>query len=314
MLIRLKPIKQIYKNAKDWPSEYVVNFIESGLVDYSDVGAAMAMLKKETIIKMLPTFVGKPVVIDHIDVSPKDFMRHAVGFVTRCWWDDMSGWAYCSFILTDDKAKEKVANGYSVSCAYDNVQTGKGGSWHAIDYQEEITDGVFNHLALVTNPRYEDCQIQPTMMLINSKKAVIKEGEGKRNIVTFKNATKAPSHPQEKVVFKPMHRICDSCEYLCSDHCDVAGKGGKITLEYAGKRLLGLAEDCSAYEEKSKEGRMNVKIKIANEEKISQVTKDTIKKMEENLADAQRQSDKDRIDEIKAELKTYPKKFTKWGY
>lgn len=179
MIIKTTPIKQV-KNEKDWPSEYTCNFLEAGLVSYQDSGAGIAMLRKETILKMIPTFIGKPVVIDHIDVTPKDFKDHAVGYITKVWFDDYMGWAMCSFILTDDKAKEKVAKGYSVSCAYDVLSTSKGGEWHAIKYDEEITDGSGTHLALVTSPRYESAKIQPCTMLVNSKKAVMKEGEGKK--------------------------------------------------------------------------------------------------------------------------------------
>lgn len=264
MIVVLKPIKQNKKNAKKWPEFYCCNFLTPGLVSYADVGAGVAWLSKETILKMLPSFQGKPVILSHIDVTPKDFDNHAVGYITRVWFDDYTNWACCHFILTDDKAKEAIAKGYSVSCAYDQCVTDPaGGEKNAVPYDEEILSGCGNHLALVTNPRYEEARVTPLdcMMLVNSKKAIIKEGEGRRNTVILKNATKAPNHPQEKAVVKPIHRICDSCEYLCSNHCDVAGKGGEITLEYAGKRLLGLAQDCSAYEKKEggmKENKVTV--------------------------------------------------------
>ena len=177
--IKSKAIKQ-KSNAKDWASEYSCNFLEPGIVSYLDVGCGIAMLRKETILKLLPTYVGKPVIIDHKDVTPKDFVEHAVGYITRVWYDDVMNWACCSFILIDDKAKEKVSGGYSVSCAYDVHQTGSGGEWHAIKYDEEILDGVGTHLALVLSPRYEEAKIKECMMLVNSKKAIIKEGEGKK--------------------------------------------------------------------------------------------------------------------------------------
>lgn len=176
MLVRTTPIK-IIKNAKDWPSEYSCNFLEPGLVSYVDVDAGIAMLRKETILQMLPSFIGKPVIIDHIDVTPKDFEDHAVGYITKVWYDDYRNWAFCSFILKDDKAKEKVARGYSVSCAYDVLSTAKGGEWHAIKYDEEITGGSGTHLALVTSPRYEGATIQECRMLVNSKKAKITNPE-----------------------------------------------------------------------------------------------------------------------------------------
>lgn len=157
--MKTKPVRQAWrkKNAADWPTSYVCNFLEPGLVSYEDVQAGIAMLSSDAIDKMLASMKGKPVIIDHQDVTPETFKKTAVGYVTRVWRDGV--WAYCEFILTDDKAKELVARGYTVSCAYDVLGTGPGGEWHAIKFDEEITDGAFTHLALVTNPRYEACRI-----------------------------------------------------------------------------------------------------------------------------------------------------------
>ena len=258
MQIITRAVKQ---NAKGWPEFYQCNFLTPGLVSYQDVGAGIAWLSKETILKMLPTFQGKPVIISHVDVTPKDYEDHAVGYITKVWFDDYRNWAMCNFILTDDKAKEAVAKGYSVSCAYDQCVCGPGGEKNAVRYDEEILDGVGNHLALVTSPRYEEAAIQPLdcMMLVNSKKATVKSVQ---NTVTVKllNATKAPNHPQEKAEEKPMHRICDTCEYLCSNSCTVAGEGGEITKAYASARLRGMEQKCSAYDKKS--GGMSVKVNV----------------------------------------------------
>lgn len=243
MIITTKAIKQNDKTRKNaWPEFYTCNFLEPGLVDYSDAGAGMAMLTKETILKMLPTFMGKPVIDKrHKDVTEDDYEKHAVGYITKVWYDDYANWAYCQFMIKDDEARRSIAEGYSVSCAYDNVVCGKGGEWHAIKYDEEILDGVGNHLALVTSPRYEECKISPCMMLVNSKKATIKEGQGRKNTVTV------------RVCKNNVTRICDTCEYLERDLCSVAGPGGKITQRYANERINGHEMECSAYEKKKKE-------------------------------------------------------------
>ena len=377
MIITLKPVKQSRKNSETWPEFYTCRFLEPGIVSYEDVHAGIAMLTKETILKMMSSFKGKPIIDRrHKDVTEKDYDKYAVGYVTRVWYDDMINWACAEFILTNDDAKQSIKDGFRVSCAYDDVITGPGGEWHAISYKEEILGGVGNHIALVDEPRYEGGIITPVIecpMLVNSKQAFIKKTEnsvtvkvvnakykgmfiqqesdgylivdpetgdieggpyktealakkdidkygGKQNATNVrvkvvneskamekykgytikwdgyafyiwskdqsdvldeaqskeearkyidklekKNATK--SHPQEEVVLNPLQRICNSCEYLCSNHCDVAGEGGEITLEYAGKRLLGLAMKCSAYE-KDKEGRVNiVTVKTASKNK-----------------------------------------------
>ncbi len=158
--IKTKPtiIANIAKNnAKDWPQSYRCNFLESGLVSYEDVKCGIAMLRDETIAKMAASFVGKPVTIDHQDVNPDNLEKFKEGVVTRVYKD--GNWWWCDFILDTDESKEKVQNGYSVSCAYDVLEVGPGGEWHAIKYDEEIQNGQFTHLALVTNPRYEACRV-----------------------------------------------------------------------------------------------------------------------------------------------------------
>jgi hypothetical protein len=156
--IKTKPKRQV-DNAKDWAKEYSCNFLEAGVVSYTDVGQGVAYLKKETIQAMCPSFIGKPVLIDHYDVTPATFEKKAVGYVTAVWFNEQDGWFWCKFIVTDDKAKELIAKGYSVSCAFDVIGTAAGGEWHNIKYDEELTECAFTHLALVASPRYEECKI-----------------------------------------------------------------------------------------------------------------------------------------------------------
>lgn len=120
--MKTKPVRQAWrkKNAADWPTSYVCNFLEPGLVSYEDVQAGIAMLSSDAIDKMLASMKGKPVIIDHQDVTPETFKKTAVGYVTRVWRDGV--WAYCEFILTDDKAKELVARGYTVSCGMTAIE------------------------------------------------------------------------------------------------------------------------------------------------------------------------------------------------
>lgn len=251
------------QNAKGYPEFYTCNFLTPGLVSYEDVGAGIAWLSKETIINMLPSFQGKPVVIDHIDVTEKSYTDHAVGYITRVWFDDMQGWAMCNFILIDDKAKDKISKGYSVSCAYDQVVTDPtGGEKNAIHYHEEIMSGVGNHLALVTSPRYEEAKITPLncMMLVNSKRAAIQKEESS---VTVTNATKGSTETQPMVEVN-VTRICNDCEYLVQGMCQVAGPGGEITQRYADLRLHGEAEDCSAYDKAEGRRENFVVVKTVN--------------------------------------------------
>lgn len=159
---------------KDWPGVYSCKFLEGGIVSYEDSQAGIALLKKETIDRMSASFIGKPVIIDHQSVGPEDFSKAAVGYVIGVSFNPQDAWFYADFIITDDAAKKCIEeDGYSVSCAFNVLDVGAGGLWHDIKFDGEILDGSFTHLALVTNPRYEESKItkQLPSLLVNGKPA-----------------------------------------------------------------------------------------------------------------------------------------------
>ncbi len=105
------------------------------------------------------TFVGCPVIIDHKDDIAED---DSVGTINTIWFSAEDGWYWCSGILTDPKAIELIENGYNVSCQYritEYSENTEGKLHNANPYDKEILDGVFEHLAIVENPRYEDAFI-----------------------------------------------------------------------------------------------------------------------------------------------------------
>lgn len=135
---------------------FKARFLQAGLVKY-DFG--VCLLKKETIDKFINTFVGTPVIIDHKDdISEGD----KVGVINKIWFSAEDGWFWCSGILTDEKAVKLIEDGYNVSCQYritDYADNTERKLHNANPYDKEILDGVFEHLAIVENPRYEDAFI-----------------------------------------------------------------------------------------------------------------------------------------------------------
>lgn len=131
-------------------------FLQAGLVKY-DFG--VCLLKKETIDRFIDTFKGCPVVINHKDnITESD----KVGEVHNIWFSDKDGWYWCDGVLTDDKAVELVENGYNVSCQYaitDYSINDTGKLHNGNPYDKEILNGLFEHLAIVDNPRYEGAYI-----------------------------------------------------------------------------------------------------------------------------------------------------------
>ena len=201
-----------------FPKKYVCNFIEPGLVFYQDLGECkvcahamtcekklgkpcdtpgeMVLVKQEALAKMAKSYEGKPVLdVAHADVKGSTIADgDAEGMVTRIWFDEKIAWWMCEFFLWDKTAQEHAESlAYSVSCAYDPTEVEGGGTYHSSEYQEEVKDGVYTHLAIVTNPRYEGARIS----LSNSKGGSMFEGlkfwkKGER-----KNA--APVDPKEMI-------------------------------------------------------------------------------------------------------------------
>ena len=76
-----------------------------------------------------------------------------------------------------------------MSCTYIMTEsTGEDGEWHNMSYDDELLNGVFEHLAIVPNPRYEEATIllnskedkgNMLLNLFNSKKIRNSDEEGK---------------------------------------------------------------------------------------------------------------------------------------
>lgn len=116
--------------------------------------------------------VGVPVIIRHKDFKnlvPKEINEMRVGVVSNVWFDEKDGWYWCDGIIWDEIAQNLITDkGWSISCSYDvKLADDAGGTENNIPYDIEFLDGVFTHLAIVDNPRYERANI-----VFNSKTVV----------------------------------------------------------------------------------------------------------------------------------------------
>lgn len=153
------------------PRSYKCRFIEPGIISYEDSSQGVVFVGKPALDSMAASFRGCPVICvpeNHNDAAPDvSFNADAppelkpVGVVSGApyWGDD--GWQWVDFLVWDEATASKIdKEGYSVSCAYLPTATdAKGGTWHQIDYDEEITEGKYLHLAIVADPRYEGSRI-----------------------------------------------------------------------------------------------------------------------------------------------------------
>lgn len=183
--------KQI-KNAV--PVKYRTYFITPGIADYTAENIGKVLVQKSALDKMLQSFVGKPVVNEtHTDKDPEELFQAldsgappeewADGIISSVGYDTESGWYWADFLVWNADAIQNIEDGYSVSCAYDILKsTDEGGTFNNVEYNLEVLEGEYVHLALVTNPRYERAFIiknskthkEETVKLVFKKKKTVK--------------------------------------------------------------------------------------------------------------------------------------------
>ncbi len=146
----------IFKNEKRFPKRYYARHIKEGLVHYLENGQDnLYLVTNDALKKMNASFEGKPLYIRHVDKAEPDT---GVGYVVKSFYNEFDG-AWWAEIMANDEAQSYIEKGWAVSNAYLPTELGSGGSYHDISYSKEIKNGVYNHLALVDNPRYEEAVI-----------------------------------------------------------------------------------------------------------------------------------------------------------
>lgn len=147
-----------FKNPKLQARIYSCRFLEAGVVAYPEDNETI-LLKQENLAAIAYKFKGAPVIIGHEDFWDNYRGELNVGYITKVYLND-DGWAWCDFVVDNEEAISLIEEkGYSVSCSYYASEWKKGGIYHNIPYDREITAGEAVHLALVPNPRYEDAFI-----------------------------------------------------------------------------------------------------------------------------------------------------------
>ena len=145
------------QNAKQYPKIYYARHMVAGNAAYDN---EVVYLSADTIKAMMPSFVGKPLYVHHVDdVDLKNLQETSHGYVLETFYNDLDGWIWSKFLAVDDIAHQAIANNWSVSNAYLPLESGAGGTYLNVPYDREILKASFTHLAIVPNPRYEDACI-----------------------------------------------------------------------------------------------------------------------------------------------------------
>lgn len=188
-------------------SKFKSRFIEPGLVSYRDTpGGGLELLRKETIDRCLASAIGNPLTIGHVRVTPENMGEVSKGYVTDVSYNVEDGWYYCDGTVDCEKARDLIRGGQSPSCAYAVMSFGPGGSYHGIKFDREITDIVFQHLAIVEKPRYEgaifrlNAIVNPATNMFKFLKKLITRTNGADGKVTEATETHASEVSGETTV------------------------------------------------------------------------------------------------------------------
>jgi hypothetical protein len=151
-------VPRIEENEIPKGQTYRAKFISAGAVGYKD---GVYFLSQDSLDSFAWTLKGCPVVIGHQDIEDtKDMKEKAVGYVSNVDRCETGDW-YADFIIFEDKAINKIANGDVpyVSCAYRADLTTDDCDINNVKYKKRIIGGEMLHLALVKNPRYNGTDI-----------------------------------------------------------------------------------------------------------------------------------------------------------
>lgn len=147
------------KNVKSLPIVMYGKHMSAGVAEYREPGKSpyRILVNEVAIREMDASFQGKPVFVQHVDQVDLDTLQvDADGYVVESFFNTADGAHWVKMILVSDKAKDAVKSGYRLSNAYTPLTLAGGGISKGVEYQKEVMSGVYDHMALVNDPRYED--------------------------------------------------------------------------------------------------------------------------------------------------------------
>jgi len=216
-----------------------------GVAEYAEPGqdAYRVFINEDTIRKMNPTFAGKPIFVEHVDEVEDDInelRKDADGWVVESFFNAADGKTWVKFIVVSDRAERAIKNGFRLSNAYIPRNFSNGGLWNGVSYLKEVTDGDFEHLAIVKNPRYEES-------VIMTPDEFKKYNEDKS--IELKRLANSKEKEKSKMKFNLFKRtkVENQKDFDFENMCVTLPKTGKE------KTLIQLVNEADEFEEKKKE-------------------------------------------------------------
>ena len=151
--------------------------MRAGLCEYPEDNERV-LLSQETLAAMAPTMRGCAVVLNHQIVDSSNVEQLHVGRVADMEYNAERGEWDALFVVDDQQAVDKLNQGWGISTAYRIKDSGPGATLNNVPYQREVRGAVYDHLAIVPNPRYEMAR---NPMFLNSKVLSSSESAGTIN-------------------------------------------------------------------------------------------------------------------------------------
>lgn len=130
---------------------------QDGVAEYKDKDPSeMLYIASDTAKRMDKTYQNKPVYVLHNGKAKHDDVQNADGIVVRSFYNKVDGNHWAEFIVYTDAGLKAIRDGWTLSNSYDVLAQKGSGRWHGVDYDYEVADGSYDHLAIVPDPRYSD--------------------------------------------------------------------------------------------------------------------------------------------------------------
>lgn len=134
---------------------FIIPAMRAGLCEYSD---ERVLVSNETLAKMAKTCYGIPLIMpEHVDHEElkNNLEQYLCGRVADMHFDEKNDVWLAHCVAETEEALDLFNKGWGVSTSYQVEQKGNGGTLNAVEYNSEILDGTYLHLAIVEHPRYE---------------------------------------------------------------------------------------------------------------------------------------------------------------
>lgn len=247
-----------------------------GVAEYTEPGkeTSRLFLNQDTINKMNPSFAGRPVFVQHVD-EPDD--KKEDGYVVESFFNSTDGKTWCKFLVTTQRGLDAINNGWRLSNAYQPKNYSSGGQWNGVQYQKELIDAEYDHMAIVPNPRYdESIVLNPEQFKkYNETKKIelykIANSQGEKSVFEiFKKEKIENALDLEKMLIKlPTSKVDMSLKDIVTGFDKVYNMHGYASPEHmvkAGDEEMSVNDMCESYvKNKKKLNKMEEDAKMKND-------------------------------------------------